>query len=95
MTDMLSAPAWGEARPNLALVEVPEARPTPRRKARGLRLTVVPAWSLIGQVVGAVAALAGVFLLAGIAVALLVAGIVLVAVSTLHEAGLLSAADKT
>jgi len=45
---------------------------------------VVP---VAGQVVGLAALMAGVYLLAGVAVALIVGGVLMVALSTLREAG--------
>lgn len=64
-----------------------------RRQVRGLRITFVPAWSLIAQVLGAVAVLVGLYMLAGLAVTLIVAGAGAIVIGTLHEAGLLSSAD--
>jgi len=63
------------------------AEPLPRRKVRGLRFPVLPSGSWLAQVGGAVATLAGVTMLAGVAVALIVGGVASVVVGALREAG--------
>jgi hypothetical protein len=59
----------------------------PRRKVHGLRFPVVPTGSWLAQVGGAAATLAGVTMLAGVAVALIVGGVASVVVGALREAG--------
>lgn len=59
----------------------------PRRRARGLRLTVLPSWPLLGQVGGAVAAGAGVWHLFGWGWTALVGGAAAVVVGMLREGG--------
>jgi len=61
-----------------------EARP---RKLRGLRFPVLPSGAWLAQTFGAVATLAGVTMLAGVAVALIVGGVASVVVGALREAG--------
>jgi hypothetical protein len=60
---------------------------TPRRRARGLSLPVLPSWPLVAQVLGGTAALCGVWLRFGVPVALIVGGVALVLVGMLREAG--------
>jgi hypothetical protein len=59
----------------------------PRRKVHGLRFPVVPTGSWLAQVGGAVATLAGVTMLAGVAAALIVGGVTSVVIGALREAG--------
>jgi hypothetical protein len=59
----------------------------PRRRLRGIRITAVPSWPLLAQVGGGAAVLSGVFLLWGVAITLIVGGVVAVALGTLREGG--------
>lgn len=91
MTDMLSAARVSTGEP---VMLQPGERVV--RQARGLRLTFVPTWSLVAQVLGAVAVLAAIVGLTHSPWwAVLAGGIGAIALGALHEAGLLSAAEKT
>ena len=59
----------------------------PRRRVRGLRLTALPSMALLAQIVGGGAALVGVYLAWGLAVSLMVGGVVAAALGALREAG--------
>jgi hypothetical protein len=67
-------------------VKTTEVR-APRRRMRGIRITAVPSWPLLSQFGGGAAVLGGVFLLWGVAVTLIVGGVVAVALGTLREGG--------
>lgn len=58
-----------------------------RRRARGLRLSVLPSWPLLSQMGGGAAVLSGVYLLWGVAITLIVGGVVAVALGMLREGG--------
>ena len=62
-------------------------RPLPPRRLRGVRLRAVPSGPLLAQLVGAAATLAGVFLIWGVAITLIVGGVAIMALGTLREAG--------
>lgn len=64
-----------------------QVRTVPRRKVRGLKLTAVPSWPLVTQACGGLSALTGVYMLWGLAVVLIVAGVAAVTLGALREAG--------
>lgn len=61
--------------------------PAPRRKVRGLRFPVLPSGAWLAQVGGGIAALVGVYLQWGTAVALIAGGLSMVTLGALREAG--------
>jgi hypothetical protein len=63
-----------------ALVEVEIEQPRPRKRRRAVPAPVV-------QVLGGLGALAGVYLLVGVAVTLITAGVAVAALATLRESG--------
>jgi hypothetical protein len=64
------------------------------RRLRGLRFPVLPKASWLVQVSGGIAALSGVWMQWGTAVALMAGGIATVVVSMLDESGMLKEDDK-
>ena len=56
-----------------------------RRRARGLRLPILPSWPLVSQVGGAAMVLLGTYLRFGIAVTLIVGGVAAVILGVLRE----------
>lgn len=60
---------------------------TPRRRARGLCVPVLPSGPLLAQIGGAVATAAGLYLAAGIAVTLIAGGVAAAVLGMLREAG--------
>lgn len=58
-----------------------------RRRARGLRLSVLPSWPLLSQFGGGAAVLGGVYLQWGVAIALIVGGVAAAALGMLREGG--------
>jgi hypothetical protein len=59
----------------------------PIRRARGLRLPVLPSGPLLAQIGGALATGAGLYLAAGVAVTLIAGGIAAAVLGALREAG--------
>lgn len=59
----------------------------PARRVRGLRFPVLPSGTLLAQLGGGLATLAGVYLAAGIAITLIVGGVAAVVLGALREAG--------
>ena len=59
----------------------------PRRRVRGLRLSVLPSAPLLAQVAGGGAALAGVWLTWGASIALIAGGVAAAVLGALREAG--------
>lgn len=70
-----------------ATTAIPQARETPRRKTRALRLSVVPSFHTLVQVGCAGAALYGVHMKWGTAITLIAAGVLGAVVSMLREGG--------
>ena len=66
---------------------LPTVAVSPRRRLRGLRLSALPSWPLAAQVLGAAGMLGGVYLKFGLAITLIVGGVVAVAVGMLREGG--------
>lgn len=69
------------------VADVSKADAVPRRKTRALRLTVVPSFHTVVQLAGAGLGLYGTYLKFGSAVAMIAAGVLVVAVSMLREGG--------
>ena len=78
---VLDEMTWQNGQPTEVL------RPQPRRKVRGLRFPVLPSGSWLAQVGGGIAALAGVYLQFGLAIALIAGGLAAVTLGALREAG--------
>jgi hypothetical protein len=67
---------------------------TEPRRLRGLRFPVLPKASWLVQVSGGIAALSGVWMQWGTAIALIAGGVATVVVSMLDESGMLKEDDK-
>jgi hypothetical protein len=59
----------------------------PRRRMRGLRIAVLPSWPLLTQLGGGAAALGGIYLQWGVAVTMIVGGVVAAGLGALREGG--------
>jgi hypothetical protein len=70
-----------------ATAVMPRAEDQPIRRTRALRLTVLPSFHTVAQLAGAGIALYGTYLKFGSAVAMIAAGVLVVAVSMLREGG--------
>jgi len=70
-----------------ATAVIPQGQEVPRRKTRALRLSVVPSFHTLAQLAGAGLGLYGTYLKFGEAVTMIVAGVLVVAVSMLREGG--------
>ncbi len=69
------------------LPAIPAEAPAPRRRMRGLRLSVLPSLPLTAQVLGGVAALGGTYLKLGLSITLIVGGVAVAVLGMLREAG--------
>lgn len=91
--DALNGPTVNTPMVLLNGAKPPEAEPTVEalevRRVRGFRLRRVPSFGLFLQVAGGVTAVAGLYMLGGLAVTLLVVGVVGVVLGALHESELI------